>query len=59
LEVEENMAFRGLPEALAPLVEQNRRVRVVTVAGADHFYTGAREDFLHQVEGWLRSLAPA
>jgi pimeloyl-ACP methyl ester carboxylesterase len=59
LEVEKNMAFAGLPEALAPLTERNRRLSVVTVAGADHFYTGVCDDLLGRIEGWLRGLPSA
>jgi pimeloyl-ACP methyl ester carboxylesterase len=58
VEVENNMAFRGLPEALGALGQ--RTPAVETIAGADHFYTGVRADLLARVEGWLRAtlLAP-
>jgi hypothetical protein len=35
------------------------RVRVEEIAGADHFYSGAREALLDRVEGWLRAKYPA
>jgi dienelactone hydrolase len=54
VEVENNMAFRGAPEALRALAARYPRLRVATVAGADHFYTGARDELLAQVEAWLR-----
>ena len=54
-EVEGNMAFRGAPEALRELAGRYPRVRCVTVAGADHFYTGVREELARQAERWLRS----
>ncbi len=59
LEVESNAAFRGSPEALQPLTDRYPRLQVRTVAGADHFYSGAREDVIALAEGWLRSLPAA
>ncbi|HJT76131.1 MAG TPA: alpha/beta fold hydrolase [Gemmataceae bacterium] len=56
LEVESNAAFRGSPEALRPLTERYPWVQVRTVAGADHFYTNARDDVIAQAEAWLRTL---
>jgi pimeloyl-ACP methyl ester carboxylesterase len=55
-EVENNMAFRGVPEALAPLAARDPRLRVEVVPGADHFYTSVRADLLGRVEAWLRTL---
>jgi alpha-beta hydrolase superfamily lysophospholipase len=46
-----NMAFQGAAEAAAQAAP---RVRVETVPGADHFYTGAREALLACVERLLR-----
>jgi pimeloyl-ACP methyl ester carboxylesterase len=57
IEVANNMAFRGAPEALAELGDRRGRLTVATVGGADHFYTGVRPDLLTRVEGWLRSAA--
>lgn len=54
-EVENNMAFRGLPEALAELAVRRQQLRVETVAGADHFYSGVRDEVVNRVETWLRS----
>jgi pimeloyl-ACP methyl ester carboxylesterase len=53
VEVENNMAFRGAPEALAELGDRRGRLAVETVAGADHFYTGVRPALLDIVESWL------
>ena len=55
LEVENNMAFRGAPEALEGLKTRCPRLSAETVAGADHFYTGVREELVARVESWLRS----
>ncbi len=59
VEVENNVAFRGLPEALAPLCERYPRLRAEVVAGGDHFYTGARAEVVARVEEWLRGVVPA
>ncbi len=55
LEVENNMAFREAPEALANLGGLGDRMSVETIAGADHFYSGVRPDLVAAVESWLRS----
>jgi hypothetical protein len=57
VEVENNMAFRGAPEALAEFGDRKGRLTVATIAGADHFYTGVRPDLIARVEGWLRATA--
>jgi hypothetical protein len=58
LEVENNVAFQGAPAALAGL-GRARHLSVATVPGADHFYTGLREEVAGCVEQWLRSTLPA
>jgi pimeloyl-ACP methyl ester carboxylesterase len=55
-EVENNMAFRGAPEAVQEIAAKRPHVRVETVAGADHFYTAARAELVAQVEAWLASV---
>jgi pimeloyl-ACP methyl ester carboxylesterase len=52
IEVENNMAFRGAAEALRGMAPP--RLRVETIAGADHFYSGARKELAVCVETWLR-----
>jgi pimeloyl-ACP methyl ester carboxylesterase len=54
VEMENNMAFRGAPEALAGAAARQGRLRAATVAGADHFYTGVRREVVACVEAWLR-----
>ncbi len=54
VEVENTMAVRGAPEVLRELAGRYPRLRVATIAGADHFYTGVRDEFLAQLEAWLR-----
>jgi pimeloyl-ACP methyl ester carboxylesterase len=53
VEVEDNMAFRGAPEALHALTERHARMRTTIVAGADHFYSGARGEVIARVTDWL------
>lgn len=45
-----NMAFQGAAEAVARAAPA---VRVEIIAGADHFYTGTRDQLLACVEQWL------
>jgi dienelactone hydrolase len=54
-EVEGNMAFRGAPEALAALPDRHGRLTVATIHGADHFYSGVRDELIARLEGWLAS----
>ncbi len=46
----QNMAFRGAAQEAARVAPA---VRVETIAGADHFYTGVRDRLFGCVEGWL------
>jgi pimeloyl-ACP methyl ester carboxylesterase len=55
LEVANNLAFRGAPEALAQLGRP--RLSVTTIADADHFYTTARPALIEQLDRWLCGLA--
>jgi pimeloyl-ACP methyl ester carboxylesterase len=59
IELASNMAFHGLPEALGPPAAKQGRTQVVTVSGADHFYSAARGPLSDQVLSWLHSLPPA
>lgn len=54
-EVESNMAFRGAPESLLALRDRQERLDVQVIAGADHFYTGVRQELTACMEGWLRT----
>jgi pimeloyl-ACP methyl ester carboxylesterase len=56
VEVENNVAFRGAPEALREVAVRHPRVTVEVVAGGDHFYTEVRDEVAERVEGWLRSV---
>ena len=56
VEAENNMAFRGAAQALEQLKLCCRHLSVATVPGADHFYTGVREELAVCLEAWLRSV---
>ncbi len=53
VEAANNMAFRGAAEAIVNIAPN---VRVLSIAGADHFYAGTRDALLASIEGWLRGL---
>jgi dienelactone hydrolase len=55
VEVPSNMAFRGLPEALAETASRHKRMRIVTIPGADHFYGGVRGELIAALRDWLRA----
>ncbi len=57
IEIENNMAFRSAPEAIAALGNRQGRLTVETLAGADHFYSSVRPALVACVDGWLRSSA--
>jgi len=54
IEMENNMAFRGLAEELRALGAP--ALSVQTIAGADHFYSAAREPLVEAIDGWLRAV---
>lgn len=56
IEVQSNVAFRGLPEAIEALQlpAGGARPSVALVAGADHFYSGTRSELAGRIEAWLR-----
>jgi pimeloyl-ACP methyl ester carboxylesterase len=58
LEVENNMAFRGAPQELEALAAKQGRPAVEVIAGADHFYSGTRQEVVGRVEAWLRATFP-
>lgn len=55
VEVENNMAFRAVPEALAELGVRKGMLSIETIAGADHFYSSTRPALVTCVETWLRA----
>jgi hypothetical protein len=57
LEVQGNAAFQGLPEAVEQLRGRHPNSNVLTIPGADHFYTGVRGSLVQSVENWLKTIS--
>ncbi len=57
VEVVDNLAFQDMPKEIERLAA-DRAVEVAMVAGADHFYAGARDELIARVEAWLRRTLP-
>jgi len=57
-EVERNVAFNGLPEAVKQAAGARQDVRVATIEGADHFYNRHRDQLIDEIENWLGSFNP-
>lgn len=53
VEVQQGMAFRGVPEALAELPGYRNRFDVRLVAGADHIYSGCQSELAAGIKSWL------
>ncbi|MCC7085981.1 MAG: alpha/beta fold hydrolase [Pirellulales bacterium] len=55
LEVEREMPFRNLPQAVIDAASPTQPIRVVTVVGANHVYTGRLDELSFKVRAWLAS----
>ena len=53
IEIETNVAFRGVPEALAGLGRAEELQRVEIIPRGDHFYSAVRDELATRVIGWL------
>jgi len=49
----EEVNFRGLPDAIGAAATPGQNVRVVTIAGANHIYTGQTEELAYKLRAWL------
>ena len=56
LEVADNAAFRGTPEAITDLTHRRLFPSVVIIPNANHFYTEARDALISQIDRWLGNL---
>ena len=56
VEVQTNVAFRGMPEAVEalPAPDAGAPRSLALLAGADHFYSGTRTELAARIESWLR-----
>jgi pimeloyl-ACP methyl ester carboxylesterase len=55
-EVEQNIAFRGAPEEVRALAGRHPDLGVEIIPGADHFYTGVRDELIAGLVDWLKRL---
>jgi pimeloyl-ACP methyl ester carboxylesterase len=55
IEVRDNAAFQGAPEALQELSAKQPNLQTVLIEGADHFYSGVRPQVVAALESWLRA----
>lgn len=53
IEIANNMAFNGSPEAITEVAARNPRIHTRTIDGADHGYTGVRDSLWSALESWL------
>ncbi len=56
-EVQADVAFRGMPEAVQELSTAGRSLQVAVIAGADHIYTGCHDILSGRILSWLARLA--
>lgn len=57
LEVQQNDAFRGLPEDLQQVATPANSLQVAVVAGADHIYTGCHDSLAAVIAKWAKAKA--
>ena len=53
IEIDNNMAFQQAPEEVRRVAEKKRHLDVDVMPGADHFYTGVRDQAWQSIEAWL------
>lgn len=53
VEIENNMAFQGAVDEVTRIAASRPQIAVDVVAGADHFYTGVREQAWQCIDAWL------
>lgn len=57
LEIQQGIAFRGMPEALEELKSRGANLSTAVISGGDHNYTAVQDDLLNAIERWLRKAA--
>jgi hypothetical protein len=53
IEIASNMAFQQAPEEVSRFAQKKPHIVVDVVPGADHFYTGVREQAWQRIDAWL------
>ena len=56
VEVAKNMAFQETPAEVARVAERHAHIAVETIAGADHFYSGVRDEACAAMERWTTDI---
>ncbi len=49
--------FRGLPDAIAAAAKPDQKIQTVTIAGANHVYTGQIDELAYKLRSWLAATA--
>jgi alpha/beta superfamily hydrolase len=57
-ELQADVAFRGMSEAVAELATEANRLQVAVIAGADHIYTGLHDALAARIGSWLKGQQP-
>ncbi|MGD9722761.1 MAG: alpha/beta hydrolase [Pirellulales bacterium] len=57
-EMQAEVAFRGMSEAVAALPGSGAALQVAVIAGADHIYTGCHDVLAARITRWASSLRP-
>jgi alpha-beta hydrolase superfamily lysophospholipase len=58
-EITNNMAFQQAPEEVIRVAAKKPHIAVDVVPGADHFYTGVRDQAWQRIDAWLTQQFPA
>jgi len=53
IEIANNMAFQQAPEEVRRIAAKKPHIVVEVVPGADHFYTGVRDQAWQRIDAWL------
>ncbi len=57
-ELQADVAFHGMSEAVAELATEANRLQVAVIAGADHIYTGLHDALAARIASWLKGQQP-
>lgn len=55
-EVQSELAFRGMPEAVRECATPANKLQVAVIAGADHIYTAQHDSLAAQINRWVSRL---
>ncbi len=55
-EMQSEIAFRGMSDAVEKLATPKNRLQAAVIAGADHIYTACHDALAARIAAWLRRL---